>query len=66
MGMILGAVLGSGYAATLTNENLKWIITIFLILIGIEMISNFTKSLANKDQSLLLCLNLLCQFMDLG
>ena len=52
IGMILGAVFGAGYAATLTNENLKWIIAIFLIVIGIEMISNFTKSLANKDQKL--------------
>ena len=38
MGMILGAGVGAGYAATLSNNNLKWIITIFLIVVGIEMI----------------------------
>ena len=53
MGMILGAVIGAKYAATLTNENLKWIITIFLIVIGIEMIFNFTKFLAEKDKKII-------------
>ena len=53
VGMILGAVIGAKYAATLTNENLKWIITIFLIVIGIEIIFNFTKSLAKKDKKLI-------------
>ena len=50
IGMILGAVIGAGYAATLSNENLKWIITIFLMVVGLEMITGFTKSLAEKDQ----------------
>jgi uncharacterized membrane protein YfcA len=50
VGMIVGAVIGAGYAATLSNENLKWIITIFLIVIGIEMISGFTQTLAKKDK----------------
>ena len=53
VGMILGAVIGAKYAATLTNENLKWIITIFLIVIGIEMIFNFTKFLAEKDKKII-------------
>ena len=53
MGMIFGAVIGAGYAATLSSENLKWIITIFLILIGIEMISGFTQDLVKKDQKLI-------------
>jgi len=50
VGMIVGAVIGAGYAATLSNENLKWIITIFLIVIGIEMISGLTQALAKKDK----------------
>jgi uncharacterized protein len=50
VGMIVGAVIGAGYAATLSNENLKWIITIFLIVIGIEMISGFTQTLAKKGK----------------
>ena len=50
VGMIVGAVIGAGYAATLSNENLKWIITIFLIIIGIEMISGLTQALAKKDK----------------
>ncbi|MDA8709653.1 sulfite exporter TauE/SafE family protein, partial [Gammaproteobacteria bacterium] len=50
VGMIVGAVIGAGYAATLSNENLKWIITIFLIFIGIEMISGLTQALAKKDK----------------
>ena len=53
MGMIVGAVIGAGYAATLSNDNLKWIITIFLIVIGIEMISGFTQALAKKDKSII-------------
>ena len=53
MGMIFGAVIGAGYAATLSSENLKWIITIFLIIIGIEMISGFTQGLVKKDQKLI-------------
>jgi uncharacterized membrane protein YfcA len=48
--MILGAVVGAGYAVTLSNDNLKWIITIFLIVIGAEMISGFTQALAKKDK----------------
>ena len=50
VGMILGAVVGAGYAVTLSNNNLKWIITIFLIVIGAEMISGFTQDLAKKDK----------------
>jgi uncharacterized membrane protein YfcA len=53
MGMILGAGVGAGYAATLSNNNLKWIITIFLIVIGVEMISGFTKALAKKDRGII-------------
>ena len=53
MGMILGAIVGAGYAATLSNENLRWIITIFLIVIGIEMISGLTQILAKKDKKLI-------------
>tara|TARA_B100001996_G_scaffold166074_1_gene126591 strand:- start:31 stop:837 length:807 start_codon:yes stop_codon:yes gene_type:complete len=53
MGMILGAVVGAGYAATLSNDNLKWIITIFLIVIGIEMILGFTHTLAKKDKGMI-------------
>ena len=49
MGMILGAIVGAGYAATLSNENLRWIITIFLILIGIEMMAGLTQNLAKKN-----------------
>ena len=52
IGMILGAIVGAGYAATLSNENLKWIITIFLIVIGIEMIAGFTQTLVKKDKGL--------------
>ena len=52
MGMILGALVGAGYAATLSNNNLKWIITIFLIVIGIEIISGFTQTLAKKDKGM--------------
>jgi uncharacterized membrane protein YfcA len=50
VGMILGAVVGAGYAATLSSENLKWIITIFLIVIGIEMITGFAKTLTDKGK----------------
>ena len=32
VGMILGAVIGAGYAATLSNDNLKWIITILSLI----------------------------------
>ena len=53
MGMILGAIVGAGYAATLSNENLKWVITIFLIVIGIEMIAGFTQTLTKKDKRLI-------------
>ena len=53
LGMILGALVGAGYAATLSNENLKWIITIFLIVIGIEMILGFTQALAKKDKGMI-------------
>ena len=49
LGMILGALVGAGYAASLSSENLKWIITIFLIFVGIEMIAGFTKTLGDKD-----------------
>ena len=48
VGMILGALVGAGYAASLSSENLKWIITIFLVFVGIEMISGFTKTLGDK------------------
>ena len=53
LGMILGSLVGAGYAATLSNENLKWIITIFLIVIGIEMILGFTQTLAKKDKGMI-------------
>ena len=53
VGMILGAVVGAGYAVTLSNDNLKWIITIFLIVIGAEMISGFTQTLAKKDKGMI-------------
>ena len=48
-GMIIGALVGAGYAASLSSENLKWIITIFLIFVGIEMITGFTKTLGDKS-----------------
>ena len=53
MGMILGAIVGAGYAATLSNENLRWIITIFLIVIGIEMMVGLTQNLAKKNKELI-------------
>tara|TARA_Y100001970_G_scaffold274934_1_gene375459 strand:+ start:469 stop:1275 length:807 start_codon:yes stop_codon:yes gene_type:complete len=53
LGMIFGAILGVGYAVTLSNEYLKWIITIFLVVIGIEMISGLTQTLAKKDKKLI-------------
>ena len=49
-GMILGAIVGAGYAATLSSENLKLIITIFLMVVGMEMITGFTQTLANKGK----------------
>jgi len=51
VGMILGAVVGAGYAATLSNNNLKWIITIFLIVVGAEMISGLHKLLQKKTKA---------------
>ena len=53
MGMILGAIVGAGYAATLSNENLRWIITIFLIVIGIEMMAGLTQNLAKKNKEII-------------
>ena len=53
MGMILGAIVGARYAATLSNENLRWIITIFLIFIGIEMMAGLTQHLAKKNKEII-------------
>ena len=50
LGMFVGALLGSGYATSLANEHLKLIITIFLMLIGTEMIFGYSKLLVNKGQ----------------
>jgi uncharacterized membrane protein YfcA len=50
VGMIVGAVIGAGYAATLSNENLKWIITIFLMVIGIENDLRLYTNSCKKDK----------------
>ena len=36
-GMVLGALIGAGYAASLSSDSLKLIITIFLMVVGVEM-----------------------------
>ena len=53
IGIILGTIVGTGYAASLSNENLKWVITIFLISVGAEMIIGFTQTLAKKEKKLI-------------
>ena len=53
IGMIIGAVVGAGFAATLSSEILKWVITVFLIVIGMEMIIGFTQTLADKKKGIL-------------
>ncbi|MDB2357246.1 sulfite exporter TauE/SafE family protein [Gammaproteobacteria bacterium] len=53
IGIILGTMVGTGYAASLSNENLKWVITIFLISVGAEMIIGFTQTLAKKEKKLI-------------
>ena len=53
IGIILGTMVGTGYATSLSNENLKWVITIFLISVGAEMIIGFTQALAKKEKKLM-------------
>ena len=53
LGMIVGAILGAGYASTLTSENLKWIISFFLLIIGAEMITGYTQILASKSKKII-------------
>ena len=52
-GMIIGALVGAGFATTLSSEILKWVITVFLIVIGMEMIIGFTQTLADKKKGIL-------------
>ena len=50
IGMIIGAVIGAEYASSLTSYTLKWIVTIFLFIIGLEMIMELTQKLANSGK----------------
>ncbi|MDG2346743.1 MAG: sulfite exporter TauE/SafE family protein [SAR86 cluster bacterium] len=49
-GMVLGALIGAGYAASLSSDSLKLIITIFLMVVGVEMITGYSQTLANKGK----------------
>ena len=53
IGIILGTIVGLDMHASLSNENLKWVITIFLISVGAEMIIGFTQTLAKKEKKLI-------------
>ncbi len=53
IGMIIGAVIGAEYASSLSSYTLKWIVTIFLFIIGLEMIMEFTQKLANSGKGFL-------------
>ena len=53
IGMIIGAVIGAEYASSLTSYTLKWIVTIFLFIIGLEMIMELTQKLANSGKGFL-------------
>jgi hypothetical protein len=49
-GMVFGALIGAGYAASLSSDSLKLIITIFLMVVGVEMITGYSQTLANKGK----------------
>lgn len=48
LGMIVGALIGSRYATSMSSDNLKLIITIFLIAVGGEMLFGYTKLLSSR------------------
>jgi len=48
LGMIVGAFIGSRYATSMSSDNLKLIITIFLIAVGGEMLFGYTKLLSSR------------------
>ena len=50
VGMVLGALIGAGYAASLSSGSLKLIITIFLMVVGLEMMTGYSQALAKKGK----------------
>ena len=53
-GMVLGALLGAKYATSLSGDNLKVIITLFLLGIGSDMVLNYSKLLMDPTKKIVI------------
>ena len=53
IGMVIGAIIGSRYATSLASTDLKLIITVFLFVIGAEMIFNYSQFIISKTKKVL-------------
>ena len=58
IGMVAGALIGSKYATSINNEDLKLIIMIFLLAVGAEMIFSYTQLIISKSKKVLSISNL--------
>ena len=52
LGMMFGALIGSRYATSLDNDDLKFIIMIFLMAVGAEMAFGYSKLLLKKVRNI--------------
>jgi hypothetical protein len=53
IGMVIGAIIGSRYATSLASTDLKLIITVFLFVVGAEMIFNYSQFIISKTKKVL-------------
>jgi uncharacterized membrane protein YfcA len=62
IGMVAGALIGSRFATSINNDDLKLIITLFLLAVGAEMIFSYMQLLISKTKKVLSISNITAPF----